>query len=728
MDANNAAEGVYDFQFRLYEDPSDANKVGSDVDVADVDVIDGYFTVLLDFGSSVFDGDARWLEIGVRPGELDDPNVYTVLSPRQEVTPTPRAIYAKTADSDGDWTISDGNMYSAVSGNVGIGTTSPDNKLEVSGRSILFSLDEFHTGFSVRALDTTIFRVDTDAYESYFESGNVGIGTTSPGSTLEVVGNVEAQGFTIGGVPVGSSSGTYWSESTGNIYYNSGNVGIGTTSPSSKLYVRSSAPAVAGWFETTKSNGNTNALEVVADADNTGDNRGLYILTMNNGAGKAYSIYSPRTAATMYHEGSVGIGTIAPEGKLHVVGDVPRGVVVKGETLDVQGKGVYGYASATSGVNYGVYGKTESAAGYAGGFAGNIKISGTGNGIEFPDGTVQTTAAEPSGFCFFGDSPTPPVGYTFTGSVLVSETGGAWCNKASMPEPGRTSLAAAAVNGKIYAIGGVDNVSLSRVTYEYDPVTNIWTSKADMPAPGRVYLAAAAVNGKIYAIGGFNGNHVRDTDEYDPVTNIWTSKADMPAPGREALAVAAVNGKIYAIGGSNGNYLRDTDEYDPVTNIWTSKADMPEPGRTSLAAAAVNGKIYAIGGYNDDPPGTLRDTDEYDPATNTWTPRCNMLSPPRWRLAAAAVDSKIYAIGGQAETGSADPLRDTDEYDPATDNWTPRSDMPSPARDSLAAAAVNGKIYVIGGYDGDTKLRDIAEYTPIVECTPPTYFYLHKKD
>ena len=82
IDANDAADGLYDFRFSLY-----------DVNVHDMDVIDGYFTVELDFGE-VFNGDARWLQIGVRPGELDDPNAYTILVPRQELTPTPCALYA----------------------------------------------------------------------------------------------------------------------------------------------------------------------------------------------------------------------------------------------------------------------------------------------------------------------------------------------------------------------------------------------------------------------------------------------------------------------------------------------------------------------------------------------------------------------------------------------------------------------------------------------------------
>jgi photosystem II stability/assembly factor-like uncharacterized protein len=93
MDDNNPGEGVYDFQFKLFDDPYTGTQQGSTVDVNDLDVIDGYFTVELDFGSDVFDSDAYWLEIDVRPGGTVDP--FTTLSPRQEITPTPYAMQTR---------------------------------------------------------------------------------------------------------------------------------------------------------------------------------------------------------------------------------------------------------------------------------------------------------------------------------------------------------------------------------------------------------------------------------------------------------------------------------------------------------------------------------------------------------------------------------------------------------------------------------------------------------
>jgi hypothetical protein len=95
MDANGLADGLYDLQFKLFDDANvvDGNQVGEDVNKPDVDVIDGYFTVLLDFSEpNSFNGDARWLEIALRPGDSNDANDFVTLVPRQEVTPMPYAL------------------------------------------------------------------------------------------------------------------------------------------------------------------------------------------------------------------------------------------------------------------------------------------------------------------------------------------------------------------------------------------------------------------------------------------------------------------------------------------------------------------------------------------------------------------------------------------------------------------------------------------------------------
>jgi hypothetical protein len=94
-DGGSPANGEHDFQFILYDAVSGGSQVGSITTKEDVDVIDGLFTVELDFGN-VFDGTALWLEIGVRPGSSI--GVYSILSPRNKLAPTPYAIYATNGD------------------------------------------------------------------------------------------------------------------------------------------------------------------------------------------------------------------------------------------------------------------------------------------------------------------------------------------------------------------------------------------------------------------------------------------------------------------------------------------------------------------------------------------------------------------------------------------------------------------------------------------------------
>jgi hypothetical protein len=96
-DGGSPAEGTYDFWFELFDHPDEGSRVGSTVYVDDKEVSDGLFTVQLDFGAGVFDGEARYLEMGIRPGEST--GGYTALAPRQELTAAPYALHSLSTGS-----------------------------------------------------------------------------------------------------------------------------------------------------------------------------------------------------------------------------------------------------------------------------------------------------------------------------------------------------------------------------------------------------------------------------------------------------------------------------------------------------------------------------------------------------------------------------------------------------------------------------------------------------
>jgi len=84
----------------------------------------------------------------------------------------------------------------------------------------------------------------------------------------------------------------------------------------------------------------------------------------------------------------------------------------------------------------------------------------------------------------------------------------------------------------------------------------------------------------------------------------------------------------------------------------------------------------------------------------------------RYGHAAAVVNGKIYIIGGWND---ADEILSTvEEYDPITERWRYRADLPTP-RAGLTAAVVNNKIYAIGGQDRSDEpvTATVEEYDPI---------------
>lgn len=126
------------------------------------------------------------------------------------------------------------------------------------------------------------------------------------------------------------------------------------------------------------------------------------------------------------------------------------------------------------------------------------------------------------------------------------------------------------------------------------------------------------------------------------------------------------------------------------------------------AGCAVDGIFYVIGGHNRSfqQQATVF---AYDPRTDSWAHKKDMPTPRRW-LSVAVVDGVIYAIGGG---GWRDPvLKTVEAYDPKTDTWTTRAPMPT-GRFTFAACAVDGIIYALGGGDNNMDgLSTVEAYDP----------------
>ena len=147
------ATGNYDLRFTLQDAATAGSQIAGPLTLVPVGVTNGLFTVRLDFGLGVFNGAARWVQIGVRTN--GSAVAHTVLSPRQPVTAAPYAVMAGNITGNlpdaqlsanvpklnANQTFS-GNLNLNGSGSLGIGTASPlDAKLDLEGTLRLNDFD-----------------------------------------------------------------------------------------------------------------------------------------------------------------------------------------------------------------------------------------------------------------------------------------------------------------------------------------------------------------------------------------------------------------------------------------------------------------------------------------------------------------------------------------------------------------------------------------------------------
>jgi hypothetical protein len=263
-----------------------------------------------------------------------------------------------------------------VNGNVGIGTTSPTAKLEINqagdgpGQNVALKIwagnnaDIFGnsqiqfsygggTGGYTHAIKSrhNSGALTGNAIDFYLwqpgdpvngegslstmtlNGGNVGIGTTSPAYKLDVNGVINASSILINGAPF-AGGGSQWTTSGPNVYYNTtGNVGIGTTTPYSKLHVDGGHIYLGPLAGTNSGVGRLSVSGITAEISFS--NRATSSFVESPSLGERWVIYNEGTAtdgklrfwsgedkAVITKEGNVGIGTTSPDAKLAVKGQV----------------------------------------------------------------------------------------------------------------------------------------------------------------------------------------------------------------------------------------------------------------------------------------------------------------------------------------------------------------------------------------------------------------------
>jgi len=172
-DGGQPANGSYDLRFILYDAEIGGSQQGNVLTNSAVAVSGGLFTTALDFGATVFGGDARWLEIAVRQHGTGG---FVPLDPRQPLTPTPYALFASNTAT--------------------IGGQSPAAFAPASGSSAYVA----RTGDTMTgALNLPVNGLTVGGYQLTASGGHVRIGAASLTTPLSV-GADAAGGINVGNV------------------------------------------------------------------------------------------------------------------------------------------------------------------------------------------------------------------------------------------------------------------------------------------------------------------------------------------------------------------------------------------------------------------------------------------------------------------------------------------------------------------------------------------------
>jgi hypothetical protein len=309
--------------------PTGGTQLGSTQTISPVAVTNGLFAVLLNsanqFGPSAFNGQARWLQTAVQCTGDSSATMFA----RQSISAVPYALFAAAP-----W-VSTGSDIAYGNGHVGIGTSSPGAVLNVVGNSPANTQMVLQGSGNVGG-GLRIFPGGSgnSAAVEVYETSDTTLTNFSRGfmnMNYPVAGAFDL--FTQKGGTSTAEPLVFGTDGTERMRIDtSGNVGIGTTSPSGKLDVEGGGTAVQG--------------------------------------------VSTATGDGVYGQSAYGNG---------VHGQSPSGTGVVGYSTSVAG--VYGESPSGTGVDgvsssgYGVYGKSNT--GYAGYFSGNVQVSGnltvTGN-------------------------------------------------------------------------------------------------------------------------------------------------------------------------------------------------------------------------------------------------------------------------------------------------------------------------------------------------------------
>ncbi len=293
----------------------------------------------------------------------------------------------------------------------------------------------------------------------------------------------------------------------------------------------------------------------------------------------------------------------------------------------------------------------------------------------------------------------------------------AWTSASVMPSPHRGKHHGVRLaSGEVLIAGDDPHVGSHphpTSAYRYDEALDTWEITANDPTIDR-FLATLTLlpDGRVLHAGGYNGHSNGSTylsaDVYDPSTDSWSATGTMAEVRKGHTATVLTTGpdagKVLVTGGSrrapSNTATAGCELYDPATGTWSATGSLNESRSAHTATLLPSGQVLVAGGQYTIAPSNRTSGELYDPHTGTWSLAAPMSDPRAAHTATLLWSGKVLIAGGRVGAFGSTVLAAVEIYDPGSDSWSAAAAMNTARNGHNAALLPDGKVIVVGGFNG----------------------------
>jgi N-acetylneuraminic acid mutarotase len=317
---------------------------------------------------------------------------------------------------------------------------------------------------------------------------------------------------------------------------------------------------------------------------------------------------------------------------------------------------------------------------------------------------------------------------------LYDPSTGTWSFTGSLNVPRFGHTTTLLGNGKVLVAGGWANgcclqSDLTNTAELYDPATGEWSFTGNLNVLRTGHTATLLSNGKVlFAGNGLGGASATKTELYDPATGKWSLTGNLSETRVGHTATLLQEGKVLVAGGCGDeecfSILGSAELYDPNTETWSITGSPNTSRDTCTLTMLPSGNVLLTGGDGQSVPSTLNTAELYNPATGRWSYTGGFLNRRGGETVTLLSSGQVLVVGGYLYDSFNPPhvevFNSAELYDPATGKWNTTASLNTARSSHTATLLSDGKVLIVGGYDGRDNLRSAELYDPGILDSAPT--------